>query len=285
MPVIDGYLRPVWPLTLAETAVDWAALDGHVVGRRVRVEAAVLPAARRAAASTVDHAGIVSAEVSADLERRLDQALRVTVRYGWRTVAVELGRLRSVAPVRGRLELPDAGQYGRAAIAGLDSVYDHVRRRARATAASVVEAARAAAYTAAANPDLDDTERLAAVIAATARSLHNHVLELVGEALNLGRAARVFEMREPPTFAMRSEQLDKRTCDGCTRLHGEIVEVGSPSFFTYMPPAGCYGGGRCRGVYVFADGPSQVRGPATRRGPQPALPPVPPVGFPERRAA
>ena len=63
----------------------------------------------------------------------------------------------------------------------------------------------------------------------------------------------------PPEFALRSEQLDKNTCDACTREHGQIYQVDSDSYYQHLPPSECYGGGRCRGIYVFGDGPRDVR--------------------------
>lgn len=282
-PVVDSRLVPAWPLTLAETVVDWPVIDSHVIERRVKVEVAARPAARRMAVSVVEFGGVAPG-ATVDLWSRLELGLLATVTFGYRSVGQELRALRRRERVRARLELPDAGAYGRAAVRGLEGAHEMVRRRAREAAAAIAEAARRAAE-AGLLADEDEAARLAAVLAATARSLHNHVIELVGEALNLGRTARVFEMSEPPLFAMRSEQLDKRTCEACSRLHGEILEVGSSAYFSYLPPAGCFGGGRCRGIMVYADGPAQVRGPATRPGPQPSLPAIPPVHVPQRRAA
>lgn len=62
----------------------------------------------------------------------------------------------------------------------------------------------------------------------------------------------------PPTFSMRSEQLDKNTCAACEQYHGTIVQADSDDFYAMLPPAHCFGGGRCRGVMVFADGVSDL---------------------------
>ena len=40
-----------------------------------------------------------------------------------------------------------------------------------------------------------------------------------------------------------------------------IAQVDSAEFYEIMPPAHCYGGGRCRGVMVFGDGASDLRAP------------------------
>ncbi|MCL4836424.1 MAG: hypothetical protein KJ058_00475 [Thermoanaerobaculia bacterium] len=278
MPVVDGVFTPRLPLTLAEQHVDFPAVDATIVGRRREVERAALGPARAVAAG-VAWFGLPSMASVARLEVALDLGLRRTVRLGAAQVRREVRDLRAAAAAEAR-EVPDAGRYPELARLGLAGILEFIRRRARDAAHAVAAAAAAAA----AAGD-DETVRVAVALQAAARTLHNQVLELVGEALNLGRTAAALEMSRPPQFAMRSEQLDKGTCDPCIRLHGEVVEVGSASYFDYLPPAGCLGGGRCRGLVVFADGPEQVRGPETPPGPQPDLAPIPPVRFPERRAA
>lgn len=281
MPVIDGLFVPRSPLVLAEQTVDFPAINSHILEQRILVEEQARSSARRVAATAVEFQ-LGGPSVMA-LEQTLAQSLRRTVRFGYRTAQTELRQLRA-EPVAGATRVEDAGSYSRAAREGLEGVQRLVARRAREAADAVSRAALAAAGTALLNEE-DDVTRLATVLAATVRTLHNRVLDLVGESLNLGRAAGALGLTAPPTFAMRSEQLDKATCDQCTRLHGEIVEVDSPSYYDLMPPAGCQGGGRCRGLYVFADGVSQVRGPDTEPGPQPALPAIPPVRIPVRPAA
>jgi hypothetical protein len=97
---------------------------------------------------------------------------------------------------------------------------------------------------------------------AAVKQLHLSVLETTGLALNLGRAEGAMTAPGgPPTYSLRSEQLDRNTCGQCERLHGEITQVDTAEFFEGLPPAGCLGGGRCRGVVVFADGPSDLRAP------------------------
>ncbi len=276
MPVIDGVFTPRQPLVLAEQHVDFPAVDAVIVERRREIERAAMGPARAVAAS-VAWFGLPSMAALARLEVALELGLRRTVRLGSGQARREIRDLRAAAAARAS-EVPDAGRYPDMARLGLAGIMELVRRRARDAAHAVATAAAAAAGD-------DETVRAAAALQAAARTLHNQVLDLVGEALNLGRTAAALEMRRPPRFAMRSEQLDKQTCDPCNRLHGTVLEVGSASYFDYLPPAGCLGGGRCRGLVVFADGPEQVRGPDTAPGPQPDLAPIPPVRFPERRAA
>lgn len=279
MPVVDGTFVPRTPLVLAEETVDWLALDNHVLTQRIRVEARCRPAARRLAVSAAQLLIPARATVE-ELTITMELGLRQTLKFGVRSAKAELGELRRDTSPRAAHEVPDAGQHAREVLGGLEGVLAHVRRRSRAAAERISQVALAAAGARDAGDD-----SVTVVVAAVARSLHNHVLDLIGETLNLGRALGVTTLDRPPEFAMRSEQLDKGTCDPCARLHGEIVEVGSGSFYEYMPPAGCLGGGRCRGVYVFADGPQQMRGPQTEPGPQPELAPIPPVRQPTRRAA
>jgi hypothetical protein len=94
---------------------------------------------------------------------------------------------------------------------------------------------------------------------ASAKRLHVEVLESAALAVNTGRAHGVLSLAQPPKFAMRSEQLDRNSCGPCEAIHGSIVQVDTPEFYDTMPPAHCLGGGRCRGVYVFSDGPSDLR--------------------------
>lgn len=283
MPVSDNIFTPRGQLVTAETVVDMVSMHNLITDQRTQVEQAATPAARRVAYTTVEFR-IPTAHTVNDLAARLEAALERTLRYGYRSARREVQTLRLQQPVVA-VELPDVGRYARLAQLGLPGIRQLIRRRTGQAAGNVAAAVTAAATTALAQAK-DETATIIAVTTAATRSLHNQVLELVGEVLNLGRTAGVLEMREPPTFSMRSEQLDKGTCQACAMLHGAIVEVGSPSYFEYLPPAGCYGGGRCRGFMVFADSISQVRGPEPEhRGPQPDLSPIPPVRFPERRAA
>lgn len=283
MPVENGIFTPHGELTLAETVVDFASMNQMVIDQRARVERKVLPTVRTLAATAVTFE-ILPREKVEQLAGEIEAALDTTLVYGYQSARRELRQLRKEAPVEARYVIPDAGRYARTAAEGLVGIRKLIRRRARQAAEAITQRALAVASVAV-DDDKDETDSLIAVIAAATATLHNHVIELVGETLNLGRTAGVLELDKPPTFAMRSEQLDKAMCSMCGSLHGAIVEFGSSSYFDYMPPAGCFGGGRCRGVYVHADGVDQVRGPDVAPGPQPELPAIPPVQFPKRRAA
>lgn len=279
MPITDGIFQPRGELVLAETTVDMVGLYNLVTDQRAALKQTAVPAARRLAMTVIEFRAPTDVSLK-DLAARLETGLERTLRYGYRSARREVETLRKQQPVVAQ-EIPDAGEYARLARLGLPGIRTLIRRRAQAAARRVSEAALSAL-----SLDDDNDPDPTMVMVAAAKSLHRSVLELVGETVNLGRTAGVLEMREPPTFSMRSEQLDKRTCDPCTRLHGAIVEVGSPSYFEYLPPSGCLGGGRCRGVMVFADRVEQVRGP-TDEQPKPVedFQPIPPVRFPDRRAA
>ena len=54
--------------------------------------------------------------------------------------------------------------------------------------------------------------------------------------------------------------LARNTCPRCTDAHGTIVQAESPDYYVLLPPAQCFGGDRCLGVMVFADGIRMVMG-------------------------
>lgn len=246
---------PRIPLVLAETHVDFARINQHIERRREQVEQQIQPSVRRLALLIhMWDAQLLPASLIAEITGRLERALQATVRFGQREVRAELARLRGPTNVRAAYAIPDAGGHNWIAASGLPAVYAHVRDRAD----EAVRTIAAAANQAAGQPGLDPDERALLIAEAARRAAHNVVLELVGETLNLGRAAEAITMGSPPEFALRSEQLDRRTCDICTSVHGEIVAVGSPEFFHLMPPALCLGGGRCRGIYVYGDQPTQM---------------------------
>jgi hypothetical protein len=256
VPILDGIFVPNFVLTAAEQVVNWALLNREIQTRRLLLERQAGPPARRLALSIALY-GTPHQGQHAQLEQRLAAGLARTARVGHAEARREVRELRtqSVSPYALAYSIPDAGEYGRAARGGLESVFLLIRRRARETAAAI--AAAAAAETSETDPML----RAVSVTAAAARTLHNHVLELVGETLNMGRTAGVLTMQQPPSFALRSEQLDKNTCDSCTRLHGTIVQVDTAEYYELLPPSGCFGGGRCRGLMIFGDEPTQVRLP------------------------
>jgi len=258
VPVIDGVFVPRSPLTLAERQADFAAIDAHVLERRVRVEEAVLPLIRRLGVLANTGWGLLPLPVLDAIEERLRMALDRTATFGYRQAQSEIRSLRRAKRLSVRsYAIPDAGEYARLAAGGIESIRVLIRRRSREVAYAVNQAVVDAAGT----PGLDPTTRTLAIANAGRRALHNNVLELVGETLNMGRTAGAMAIPTPPEFAMRSEQLDKATCPECERLQGEITQIGSSDYFALLPPSGCLGGGRCRGVMVFGDGPVDFRVP------------------------
>lgn len=241
---------PRVPLTAAERRVDFFAHNTHIVQRRLAVERAATPAARRLAFLVAEH-GLPTVVAEKDLEARLYVALVRSVEFGYEQARRELRgeRPRIVAAVR----IPGVGERGRVVLGGLAGVHGLVRSRAALVAGDVADQAKVAARKANAQPGSTKVGVALAVGTAVKRTVHNDVLQLVGEALNLGRAAGAMDAANPPEYAMRSEQLDENTCDSCDEAHGEIVQVGTAEFYDEMPPAGCEGGGRCRGIYVFGD--------------------------------
>lgn len=246
--------EPRLPMTAAEQHVDFEGHNSHIVDRREAVEQASAPIARRLAAVIADY-GLPTQTTLDLMGERLEKALAATARYGFAEARKEIRALRTTDTTLA-YSIPDVGAYSEQARQGLDGVLSHVKRRAHETAQAVSDATAEAA-----RDQQDRVEKLAVATTTALRVLHNHVLELVGETLNMGRTAGALSLKEPPTFAMRSEQLDKNTCDACSEEHGEIYQVESNEFFAHMPPTYCYGAGRCRGVYVFSDYIGQVQLP------------------------
>lgn len=203
--------------------------------------------ADRIAYLVAEFPGISPSAVEVELQRVLGRHLDATARFGYSEAQKEISRLRARQPVAAKYEIPDAGRYGRYARAGLSGVLMLVSERVKRTAYDV----RAAADNAARNA-VDPAMKATVAIAAGRQALHNHVLELIGETLNMGRTAGALEAPGgPPEFALRSEQLDKNTCDACTAEQGQIYRVDSDEYYAHLPPSFCYGGGRCRGIMVF----------------------------------
>lgn len=256
MPVIDGVFVPRSPLAIAEQHVDFAGHDAHVVEQRWKVERSCEPAVRRLVVLLDAFHGLMPMSVADQIAEKLRDGLDRTATFGFREAQKEIRSLRAGRAVKA-YAVPDAGEYADLARGGLPSIRLLIRRRSQ----EVAHAVTAAVTQAAAVPGQDAVTRTLALAAAARRALHNNVLELVGETLNMGRTAGAMAMPQPPEFAMRSEQLDKATCDPCTRLHGEIAQLGSSEYFSLLPPADCLGGGRCRGLMIFGDGPMDVRQP------------------------
>lgn len=250
--------EPRIALTAAEATVDFSATNDHIVRRRESVEKAAAAAARALALAVAELEIVAPQPATNRLARRLTAGLDETMLFGFNEARREIAELRADRVARAAVTLPkDTGEYGDLALAGKEGIREFIRRRSRqasqAIADEVVEAAKA--------PGLTTEEREALLVDRARRALHNSTLSLVGETLNMGRTAGALSLRNPPEFALRSEQLDKRTCDSCSRLHGEIAIVGSAEYFALLPPTGCLGGGRCRGLVVFGDGPVDLRLP------------------------
>jgi hypothetical protein len=241
---------PRVPLTAAERRVDFVAHNDHIVLRRLAVERHALPSARRLALAVAEF-GLPTAAIERELEGALYVSLARSVDFGFQQVKRELRGDRPT--IRAAVRLPGIGERGRVVLSGLAGIHGLVRSRANIVAGDVANAATQAAHQAATEAGANQLKTTIAVRLAVAKTLHNDVLQLVGEALNLGRAAGAMESRPVPEFAMRSEQLDKNTCEPCDHLHGEIVRVDSSEYYDLMPPSGCAGGGRCRGIMVFGE--------------------------------
>jgi hypothetical protein len=242
MPVKAGVFTPARPMVVAEQHVRWARTNAHILRRRQEIETATMTLARQL--GYLVGAGMPGVRVPRErLERRLAAELRGTFDEGAFAVRRELAALRRHAPVTATTQR--------------DAQPDTARRRfdglAEQAAASIEQAARKVA---------DEGE--VAASAAAGKQLHTEVLSAVGLALNLGRTHGALSAPDgAPTYSMRSEQLDRSTCPECERLHGSIVQVDSTEYYALLPPSSCYGGGRCRGVMVFADGASDLRQPET----------------------
>lgn len=258
---IPAVWAPRVPLVLAERHVGYERILEHILTRRGVVERNAAPVARRLGYMVV-HVEVNPQGLIDELAGRLERTLMQTARFGYREARSELRSLRSQhrRPVAAVYRVPDAGKHGLISLGGLDAIGRLLHWRARDSASAVATAAASAAIDrgisgSAVTPP---AVRVAAAAFAATKMLHNHVLELVGETLNLGRTAGILTLPEPPQFALRSEQLDANTCDPCDQLHGEIVQIDTPEYYDLMPPNGCDGGGRCRGIYVYGDEPMQM---------------------------
>jgi hypothetical protein len=261
MPVVDGIFIPRSPLTPAELHVDFPEIDRHIVESRARVERAAQPHLNRITLAIASGVAPYLPIVVEPLAQALEQSLARTAHFGADHAAREIqtgrgDRALAAAPPTTTQVPPDPGGFSDLALAGLSGVLEVIRHRAAQAARLVGQVALAAFQSQA-----DETDGLMFAKRDAGRSLHNQVLALVGEALNMGRAAGAITLPQPPEYALRSEQLDANTCAPCFELHGTITRVASPEFFEILPPVGCLGGGRCRGIMVFADGPHEVRQP------------------------
>ena len=248
--------EPRIAMTAAELTVDFPGHNEHIVEQRKAIEESARPVARRVALVVSELEIIVPPAATDALAARLERGLEKTMNFGYREAQREIRALHAPTPVRAAVVLPaDVGEFGALSQKGRDGVreliYQRSRQASRAIGDSVVEAAK--------TPGLSALDREGLLLKTATRALHNSVLELVGETLNMGRTAGALDMPGPPEFAFRSEQLDKRTCDSCSRLHGQIAALGTSEYFALLPPSGCLGGGRCRGLMIFGFGPQDFR--------------------------
>lgn len=251
---VNADWAPRYRLTAAEQHVDFPAHNNHIVLRRATVEKGATPAAKRLVVAVADF-GLPTSGLVTVLAERLEDSLKATARFGFDSARREIRSLRAGNP-RASYQIPDVGAFSEQARSGIEGVFVLIRRRAHETAQKVADATVAAAH-----QERDEVLKAAVATAAAIRVLHNHVLELVGETLNMGRTAGALSLKQPPTFAMRSEQLDKATCDGCLYEHGQIYQIDTDEYYRHLPPSYCYGLGRCRGLMVYGDATSQLELP------------------------
>jgi len=256
--------EPSRPLTAAEQRVDWEGHLAHIKRRREAVERYSAGAVKRLALGTADLRSLPKARID-EVSDRLFRSLRTTAHFGYTEARREITAMREEqgeppARVVRAYAVPDIGLYSEAAREGLEGIYRPLARRS-AYSAWIIGGAIEGAASAARLAGAEEAVVTEAALAAGAKGLHLHVLELVGESLNLGRTAGALSFTTPPQFAMRSEQLDKNTCEACDKAHGEVVELDSADYYALLPPSYCYGGGRCRGVMVFEDRVESVRMP------------------------
>lgn len=249
--------QPRLPLTVAEQHVDFPSHSSHIVDRRHAVEREASSTVKRLGVLLDAYQGVTPQALLNQIQARLERALDHTALFGYTEAQREVRALRATRPARAAYQVPDAGQYAQDAAQGLAGVRGLIRRRSRELAHKIADEANKAA----AIPGLTPETRTIEIRRAAQRALHNGVLELVGETLNMGRTAGVLALTDPPEFAMRSEQLDENTCEECDAVHGEIVEIGTGEYYDLLPPSRCLGGGRCRGVMVYGDGPVDLRQP------------------------
>lgn len=246
MPVLEDVFVPRSPLTPAEDGVRWKRVNRHILEQRASLEAQLQPLAKRIGYMIGE--GIPHEALSVELTDLMARLLEDTYAFGITEAQREIALLRSGQGVQA-IDL-HAG----------DEAPLRARRRFEQLAEESVESVVTRA---------SGAEGAVAAASEASKAMHNAVLNTVGMSLNLGRTQGAMTAPGgPPTYALRSEQLDKATCDACSRLHGEIAQVNSDAYYALLPPTACYGGGRCRGVMVFGDGPRDIRAPE------------PPTGYP-----
>lgn len=247
---------PRVPFCAAEKVVDFVKIDDHIMERRRDLEAELQAPMRRYATALILN-GVAGKRQLAQLQEAMARGLVQTFMFGYQEAETEINRARDLKGLRPRLLAGsnvtpatawEVGPYCRAVATGRCITFSH-------DAVAWFEKLR--------DVELDWHDK---VRDRCARALHNAVLDVIGRTLNAGRTLAAMGGTTPneftiaatvaPTrYAMRSEQLDTNTCAPCDDLHGTITEVGSPEYFATLPPTGCRGGGRCRGVEVYSDSP------------------------------
>jgi hypothetical protein len=99
-------------------------------------------------------------------------------------------------------------------------------------------------------------QELADAVVAGLRDLGDTTIDQAGrgaatEAFNLGRNLAAQGARDQISEVVRTEILDRNTCDPCRSLDGFTTTVNGPGYFENMPPNSCDGGDFCRGFYMY----------------------------------
>lgn len=239
--------EPRVTLVTAERVVNFPRIDSHITERRGTLERS-LAGPMRALADSVSLLGIPSMKASEKAHDRLFRGLAATYLFGFREARREITALRrskqdliaETVPQR----LSDVGPYlGQFTATLLHELLDTLAKYRNG---------------------LDEDVMLQVRVRERATRLaHNLVLESIGQVLNAGRTLAalgndepIIAERPPARWAMRSEQLDQNTCAPCDDLHGSSAEIGTLAYFALLPPTGCLGRGRCRGVMVYSDDPA-----------------------------
>lgn len=240
--------KPRFPLRAAERHVRFEEIGRHIYDRRRLCYEAILPTSRRFANAMIDmHGGIPQGALD-EITQSISDALAVTFRFGYREVRREIKHLKGGKVLAAQRPPKDQDQVAAwiAAIAAAASLkyadkmrghYEKIVVTKTTTDEAGTEQARAESQ--AALGKKADAEAWAVA------------LGTVSVALNGGRSMGA---TGAVPFAMRSEQIESDSCcDYCVETHGTVVSVDGPDYWDLMPPNGCYGDERCRGLYVYSD--------------------------------
>lgn len=240
--------QPRIALVTAERVVDYPKINSHIDERRETLERALKRPMMDLADSLVFFA-VPSLAAAEAVQQRLYRGLATTYLFGFREARKEIAKLRQgktvlIADLPPHRESDISRYLGTFVVTVLHGMIDALIKYRSEFAE-------------------DDPLLQAKMRDKASRLSHNAILEVVGQVLNAGRTFAaigqdepIIASRSPAKWAMRSEQLDQNTCVPCEGFHGETVQVGSLDYFDLMPPTGCLGQGRCRGIYVYADDPA-----------------------------